>query len=224
MTTKDDTSDSPSPIRVLHIDDHAMFREGIANALKRHFSCIDIHGSGTCHDGLELSWTQTWDLILLDISLGGRTGVDVLRDIRSQKKRVPVIILTAFPENYLAIRVFRLGAAAFVSKTAETEELVNAVRCVLSGRRFITPQVAELLASQVAGDSTKAPHELLSDREFVVLQYLAAGRTVKEIGGMLDLSIKTISTYRSRILAKMSLRTNADLTRYCADNDLTGST
>jgi len=210
-------------LRILHIDDHSMFRDGIARLLKTEFPNAEVHGSGTYHEGLEQAWAQPWDVILLDISLGGRTGIDLLKDIRSQKKRDPVIVLTTFPESNLAIRAFRLGASGFVSKTADVAVLLEAIHCVLSGKKFISPHVAELLASVVAGDSTKAPHELLSDREFVVLQYLSAGRTVKDIAIELALSIKTVSTYRSRILVKMALRTNADLTRYCMDNKLMDS-
>lgn len=211
---------SPGPLHFLHIDDHRLFREGVASLLRERWPEAEMAGSSGYQDGLEKAWKREWSLIILDISLDGRSGVDLLRDIRGGKKQTPILILTMLPENHLASRVFRLGASGFICKDASRRTLLEAVEALLAGKRFITPSAAQQMVSQMAGDTEKPPHEALSDREFVVMQCLAAGQTVKSIASQMGLSVKTVSTYRSRLLEKMNFQTNSDLVRYCLDNHL----
>lgn len=206
--------------RILHIDDHPLFCRAIAQLVLSASFNATVFSCNTYHHGIESIWADRWDLIILDVSLGGRTGVDLLREIRSHDKSVPVIVLTMYPEQHLAVRMFRLGATGYVCKSADSQTMLDAIGSALAGKKFITPTVAELLATQVAGDTTKTPHERLSHREFVVFQYIATGRSIKDIGAELNLSIKTVSTYRARILAKMGIQSNADITRYCMENNL----
>jgi DNA-binding NarL/FixJ family response regulator len=161
-----------------------------------------------------------WDLVVLDISMPDRSGIDILQHLRASHPKTRVLILSGFPERQYAVNVLRAGAGGFLSKEAAPEELLRAVRTVMAGRRYVSPALAELLASDLGGESQQPLHAGLSTREFQILCKLASGRSVSEIGKELCLSVKTVSTYRTRILGKMNLMTNADLTSYALKNGL----
>jgi DNA-binding NarL/FixJ family response regulator len=163
---------------------------------------------------------QRWTVVILDIGLPGANGLDLLATIRREKPELPVLILTVHPEEQYAVRAIRAGAAGFLTKESAPDRLIDAVRKVAGGGRFVSPELAETLASVLAGQSPGEPHERLSDREFEIFKLLASGRTVSQIAQDLALSVKTISTHRTRILKKMSMRTNAELTHYAVRNNL----
>jgi DNA-binding NarL/FixJ family response regulator len=161
-----------------------------------------------------------FDIILLDVSMPGRGGIDTLRRIKTKKPDIPVLMLSVHPEEQYAVRAIRNGAAGYLTKDCPPEELVKAIRKVISGGKYIRESVAERLASDVFSDARQPLHALLSDREFEVLRKIASGKTVSEIAGQMSLSVKTISTYRTRILEKMNMETNAQLTHYCFKNNI----
>lgn len=164
---------------------------------------------------------KEWDVIITDLSMPGRSGLDALHQIRQHDPKLPVLILSIHPEEQYAVRVLKAGAAGYMSKDMASEELVNAVNRVLLGKKYISPLVAEKLAAELDLDETKLPHETLSDREFDVLKLIAVGRSISEIAGMMSLSPTTISTYRTRIMAKLNMKTNADLILYSLEHKLT---
>ncbi len=210
----------PRGLRFLVVDDHPMVRRGLIQTLSEAFPGVVIGEAANAQEALNQIWSHDWDVVMLDVSMPGRSGLDVLKEIRQEKQKLPVLVLSMYPEDEFALRVLQNGAAGYLTKQMAPHELVAAVRKVLEGGRFISPLVAEKLAANLDRDLEKAPHHLLSDREYQVMGMLAAGKTVKEIGAELSLSIKTISTYRSRILEKMLLRNNAELMRYAVEHDL----
>jgi two-component system, NarL family, invasion response regulator UvrY len=206
-------------MKILVVDDHAIFREGLKRILSEEFEAATFGEAGNATEALEQIWKQKWDLILLDIAMHGRTGLDVLKEIRSSGSRVPVLILSAHPEEQYAVRVLKAGAAGYVTKESASRELCQAVRKLLNGGKYISASVAEHLAAQIQSRGND-PHESLSNREYQVMLLIAAGKVPKEIGQELSLSTKTISTYRSRILEKLKLRNNAEIMRYVVDRKL----
>ena len=210
-------------IRVLIADDHTIVREGLKQILS---DTTDIVVSDEAEDGqgvLDRVAINTYDVILLDISMPGRTGLEILKQLRSEHPEVPILILTMYPETQYAIRALRAGASGYLMKESTPDELVKAVRTVSEGRRYVSTSLAERLAFDLAGNAGRLPHELLSDREYQVMCRIASGKTVTEIAEELSLSVKTISTYRSRLLEKMSLKNNAELTHYAIQNQLVGN-
>jgi len=163
---------------------------------------------------------EPWDIVVLDITMPGRSGLEVMREIRKLRPGLPVLVLSIHPENQFAVRVLKLGAAGYMTKESAAEELVTAVKKVLSGGRYVSAALAETLATNLATGSAKPPQELLSDREFQVLRLIASGKILSEIAQELVLSVKTISTYRSRVLEKMGLRNNAELMHYAMQHQL----
>jgi DNA-binding NarL/FixJ family response regulator len=161
-----------------------------------------------------------WDLVISDLSMPGRNGLEALRQIKEHYPKLPILILSVYPEEQYAIRVLKAGASGYLNKELAPEELINAVHRVLLGRKYITPAIAEKLAGRMNGEDGQLPHEQLSDREFEVLKLLAAGKSLTDIGTMLSISATTVGTYRSRILAKMDFKTNADMTRYAIAHHL----
>jgi len=161
-----------------------------------------------------------WDLIISDISMPGRSGLEALQQIKEINPRIPVLIMSMHPEDQYALRVFKAGASGYLSKDAVHEELMTAIRLIRNGRKFITPSIAEKLAGALDTDADKEPHEYLSNREFDVLKMLAGGKSISEIAEQLSLSATTVSTYRARILEKTGMKTNADLTRYALEKKL----
>lgn len=207
-------------MKILIVDDHAIVRKGLIQILLEEFPQSEITEISNGMEAMSAVRKQIWDLILMDISMPGKNGIEVLKQIRAEKIKAPVLILSMHSEEQYAVRSLRAGASGFLNKESATDELLNAVHKVLSGRKYITDAVAEILAENTTENSEKAPHELLSDREMQVLLCIAAGKTVSEIAKEISLSVNTISTYRSRILEKMNLQNNAELTRYVFENQL----
>jgi DNA-binding NarL/FixJ family response regulator len=203
--------------RILTIDDHEVVRAGIKGIFSSDAEEFGEARSGA--EALKLVREQDWDIAVLDISLGGRSGLEVLKEIKQLKPRLPVLMLSMHAETQYAIRAFKGGAAGYVSKDSSRGELRLAILKVIKGGRYISPEIAEQMVVDLSG-SDKAPHETLSDRELEVLCLIGSGKTVSEIAAQLALSDKTISTYRRRILDKMSMKTNAELATYAIRNHL----
>lgn len=209
-------------IRILVADDHAIVRRGLKQIVMEE-SDLEVAGEAqNSQEVLDLIRRQTWDVVVLDINMPGRGGIETLREIRRDHPGLPVLILSVAPEDQYAVRAIRAGAAGYLSKDSIPEELVTAIRKVLRGGRYISDAVAEQLAIALDRESDRAPHELLSDREYQVLCLIASGKTISEIARELALSVKTASTYRARILDKMQMKTSAELIRYAIRNGLTG--
>lgn len=209
-------------MKVLIADDHAIVRRGLKHILAEEFSRLEVGEARNAQEALRLAQERAWDIIVLDISMPGRSGVEVLKELKQVCPKTPVLILTGYPEEQYAIRVLRAGAAGYMNKETAPDHLIAAVRKVIGGGRYISPALAELLAVSLGGDSARMPHEDLSDREYQVLCMIASGKTVGHIADELGLSVKTISTYRARVLEKMGMKTSAELTHYAIRNNLTG--
>jgi len=201
-------------IKVLIADDHVMFREGIRQILKLDSRFQLVAEASTARELLELARRHDPDVVLLDISMPGRGGLEGLADLKSWNPRIKVLMLTAHPEDQYAVRCLKAGADGYLTKDSASSDLLEAILRVSCGRKYVTPLLAETLAAALAGDGAEKPHERLSDRELQVMERLGAGKTLTEIGKELCLSVKTVSTYRSRIVEKMHLRTTADIIRY----------
>jgi two-component system invasion response regulator UvrY len=207
-------------MKVLIADDHAIVRHGLRELLADELPECTF---GEACDGVEVLEAldrEPWDLVLMDITMPRRGGIDVLRDLREKHPRIPVLVLSVHPEEQFAIRALKAGASGYLTKEAAPDELIEAVRKVLSGGRYVSRTLADRLAAEITRTDDRPPHETLSDREFQVLIKLASGQTVSQIAAELTLSVKTVSTYRSRILDKMQLQTNADLMRYAMRHQL----
>lgn len=200
-------------MRFLIADDHAIVRKGIRQILSDEFPNVILDEVANGNDLLENIRVQKYSVIILDISMPGRNGLDILKQMKTNENETPVLILSMHPEDQYAIRVLKAGASGFLSKDIAADELVNAVKKLLSGRKYITESIAEKLVG-VDLSRTKEQHETLSDREFEVLKLIASGKTVTEIAALLSLSVATVSTYRTRILDKMHFRNNAELIHY----------
>ena len=206
-------------IRIGIVDDHAIVRSGLKQYLAEH---VDLRVTGEAANGreaLELVRGGEVDVLLLDLSMPDQSGVDVLSGIKARFPDLPVLILSGFPEAHYATTMLRQGASGYLNKECDPEEIVQAVRTVARGRRYITPAVAEILADNVAGDD-RPPHEALSERELQVFLRLAKGETIGHMAEGMHLSVKTVSTYRTRVLEKLKLQTNSDLTYYTMKNGL----
>jgi len=207
-------------IRALIADDHAVVREGIRRILEQ---ARDISVAGEAADGhelLALVGRGRWDVLIMDLSMPGISGLAALEEIRRLKPKLPVLILSMYAEDQYAVRALAAGASGYVNKSSPPEELVKAIRTVVSGRRYISPEVAECLASHVNTSSAGSAHARLSNREYQVLCMIAAGKSANAIASELCLSIKTISTFRRRVLDKLGLRNNADIARYAVQHGL----
>jgi two-component system, NarL family, invasion response regulator UvrY len=207
-------------MKILIADDHAIVRRGLIQILLEEFPQATVKEVSNGSEALTETRAGIWDIILMDISMPGRNGIEILKQMRAENVKAPVLMLSMHPEEQYAVRSLRAGASGFLNKESATAELLAAVHRVLSGRKYITDAVAEILADSANDHSDKASHELLSDREMQVLLLIASGKTVSEIGQEISLSVNTISTYRSRILEKMNLQNNAELTRYVFENHL----
>ena len=207
-------------IRVLVADDHAIVRRGLKQILTAE---PDMSVVGEARDGneaLEFARRHPCDVVVLDVSMPGPSGLEVLKDLKRERPKLPVLVLSIHPEDQLAIRVLKAGGAGYMSKETAPEELVTAVRRVVAGGRYVSSRLAEKMAIALQSDSDKPRHETLSDREYEVMCLIASGKSVSEIAAQLALSVKTISTYRSRVLEKMDLPNNAALTHYAIQNRL----
>jgi len=207
-------------VRILIADDHAILRRGLRELLLHELAgalCCEVEDG---QQVLAQIHRQAWDLVILDLSMPGATGIEVLHDLKQLRPKLPVLVLSMHPEDQYGKRVLRAGAAGYLNKECAPEELVRAARKVLGGGRYVSPSLAEKLAADLSPDAQGPPHERLSDREFEVMRSLAAGRTVSQIADNLRLSVTTVSTYRARILEKMSMASNAELMRYAIENKL----
>ncbi len=207
-------------IRILVADDHGVVRKGLKQIVADHHGMEVVGEAATGQEVLELISTRTFDVVILDIAMPGRGGLDILRELKAEKPELKVIVLSMYPEEQYAIRSLRDGASAYLTKASPPEELIQAIQIVATGKRYITPSIADRLASYIEEDSQRPPHEALSDREMQVLVLIGSGKQASEIAGELNLSIKTVSTYRSRILMKMGMETNAHLIRYALQHGL----
>lgn len=207
-------------IRVLVVDDHPVVRKGLTLILAQEPEIGEVGEADSAAELLRLLATGAWEVVVLDISLPDRSGLETLKDIKAMRPDLPVLILSMHPEDQYAPRVLKAGAAGFVSKESAAEELVNAVKKVVGGGRYVSPSLAEKLAELIEDDYQGPPHERLSDREFQVMRMLAEGKRLKDIADELCLSVKTVSTYRARVLEKMGVESNAELTYYAVKNGL----
>jgi two-component system invasion response regulator UvrY len=208
-------------LRILIADDHTVVRKGLRQILLEEFPTAEITETSDAATLFMKVIREEWDVVITDISMPDKSGLEVLQQIRRDYPRLPVLILSAHSEDQYAIRALKAGASGYLCKDSASEELVTAIRRILLGKKYITSSLAEKLAFHLdQDDSDRPPHEILSDREFEVLKFLASGKVVSEIASQLCLSVTTISTYRARILTKMNLKTNYDLTRYAMENNL----
>ncbi|WP_339609301.1 response regulator transcription factor [uncultured Planktosalinus sp.] len=207
-------------MNVLIADDHAILRKGLIEILLESFPSMNYFEASNGLEALQITRKEKLDFILLDISMPGRNGLDTLKQIRSDGNSTPVLILSVQPEDQYAIRVLKAGANGFLNKDSAPEELLNAVNQVLNGKKYISASIAEKLADSIGSPFDKPLYENLSDRELQVLQLIASGKTVSEVAREISLTVNTISTYRARILDKLKLNNNAELTRYALDNQL----
>ncbi|CAN1498620.1 MAG: response regulator transcription factor [Sulfuritalea sp.] len=207
-------------IKVIIVDDHAILRAGLKQVLAETEDIIAISEAQNAAEAIQLARQSDADVMLLDIALPDRNGMDALKYIKHINPSIAILMLSMYKEDQYAVRALKSGAAGYLCKQSASSELVNAIRVVAKGKKYITPEVAEILANQVGMDTEKAPHETLSDREFQTLTMIASGFSVGDIAEKLSLSVKTISMYRTRMLEKMQLRHNADLTHYAIKNNL----
>ena len=207
-------------MRILIADDHAVVRQGLKQILAAEFKQAVFGEASTGQQALELAWRENWEVLVLDITMPGQNGLDVLKAIKKTRPRLPVLMLSMHPEDQFAVRMLKIGAAGYMTKESAPAELVGAVKKVISGGRYVSPALAEKMAAYLAIDVQTAPHERLSDREFVVLRLIASGKTVSAIAQELSLSVKTVSTYRTRILEKTGMLNSAELTHYAIQNQL----
>jgi len=207
-------------IQILIVDDHAILRRGLKEILEREFRDVSIGGAGTAEQALTLLDSDKWDLVILDITMPGRSGIDVLRHLKALRPKLPVLVLSMHPEDQYGKRVLKAGASGYMNKESAPEELIKAVRKLLSGGRYVSSTLAETLAVDLGRDDETPAHERLSDREFEVLRKMASGKTVGQIAQELHLSVPTVSTYRARILEKMGMSNTAELIRYALSHHL----
>jgi DNA-binding NarL/FixJ family response regulator len=207
-------------IRVFIADDHAIVREGLKQILAEQRDIVVAGEAETGLDAIKLFRKSRCNVLLLDISLPDRNGIDVLKQVKSEKPELAVLMLSMHREDQYAIRSLRAGASGYLNKQSAPRELVNAIRQVAAGQRYVSAQLAQVLAAQVGEDHEQPVHDTLSDREYQTLTMIASGKTVSEIAQELSLSVKTVSEYRSRLLAKMKLKTSAELTHYAIRNQL----
>ncbi len=211
-------------MRILIADDHAVVRQGLKQILLEVFTRAHFGEATNANQALERVWKEAWDVVILDVTMPGRNGLEVLKEIKRAKPTLPVLMLSMHPEDQFAVRLLKAGAAGYMTKESAPAELVGAVRKALAGGRYVSATLAEKMASLIATDDIESlPHEKLSDREFLVLQLIASGKPVGAIARELSLSVKTVSTYRTRLLQKMHLSNNAELVHYAFQHHLVES-
>jgi len=207
-------------IRVLVSDDHPIVREGVKQILSETTDIVVAQEASTGQEAIAYLWKNDFDVVLLDISMPGRDGLETLRELKTIRPKTPVLILSIYPEEYYAVRVLRGGASGYVTKSSAPDELISAIRKVASGGKYISPTLAERLTYELDKDLSRPLHESLSDREYQVMRMIASGKAIKEIASELCLSIKTVSTYRARIFEKLGIKNNATLVLYALQNNL----
>ena len=207
-------------LRILVADDHEVVRKGLAKVLSETLQPVKIDEAGNGQEAVSKASKTEYDLVVLDMKMPGKSGLDVLKELKQHRPKLPVLILSMLPEEQFAIRAIRAGASGYLTKDAAGDELVLAIRKALKGERYISGSLAEILAGDLDGDSEKPPHEILSDREYQVMLMIASGKPVGAIAKELCLSVKTISSYRTNILLKTRMKNNAEITHYAIQNNL----
>lgn len=208
-------------IRILIADDHPVVRKGLKLLIREEYPSAHLEGVNDTEALMGKLTERSWDIVICDLNMPGRSGLDALHQIKQAYPSLPVLIMSMYPEDQYALRVLKSGAAGYLGKESIHENIIKAIHTVLLGKKFITPSIAEKLADALgSGDTTLSSYEKLSDREFDVFKLLASGKSVSEIAEQLSLSVTTVSTYRSRILEKMDMKSNADITRYALDHKL----
>jgi DNA-binding NarL/FixJ family response regulator len=207
-------------IRILIVDDHVMFREGLKQILAKHSDMKVVDEAGSGQEAMEKVLRHKLDIVLLDISLPGKSGPVLLSEIKKSKPELAILVLSMHPEDQYAVRMMKAGALGYMTKESAPEELISAIRKVAGGRRYISSKLAEEMAVALDNNTPKFPHQLLSNREFQVMRMLASGKSLKEIADEMTISEKTVTTYRARILEKMKLHNNVELTLYAIENKL----
>ena len=207
-------------MRILIADDHAVVRLGLKKILTEAFKKAVVGEASNSHEALDRVWKEPWDVVILDLTMPGRSGLEVLKEIKRERPKLPVLILSMHPEDQFAVRLLKAGASGYMTKESAPEELVGAVKKVIAGGRYVSTGLAEKLASLLVRNGNAAPDESLSDREFLILRLIASGKPVGAIARELSLSVKTVSTYRARVLEKMSMANNSELVHYAFQNQL----
>jgi two-component system, NarL family, invasion response regulator UvrY len=207
-------------VHILLADDHTIVRKGLKQILKEGMKATSFGEASNAIEALSLINKQEWNIAIIDLSMPGRSGLDLLKDIKAVRPKLPVLILSMHPEDQYALRVIKAGAYGYMTKDSAPEELVNAVKKILLGGKYVSPAVSKKLIDLVYEPKKTGNYESLSDREFEVMVEIASGKTVSEIAIKLSLSAKTVSTYRARILEKLQMKTNAELTHYGIKNNL----
>lgn len=206
--------------RILICDDHPTMRNGVRMILSNEYSEVEFGEAASASEVLKKLNEKKWDILILDMDMPGRNGLEVLNEMKRDSIKTPVLVFSMHPEEQIAIRVLKSGASGYLSKDSADTELANAVRQILSGKKYITPSLAEQLVTYVENPYNAPPHELLSDREYQTLLLIANGKTISEVAQELSLAVPTVSTFRARILEKMGMKTSAELTSYAIKNNL----
>ena len=207
-------------MKILITDDHPIVRRGLKQILDEAFDSVTVDEAGDGSTALSKVYEVAYDIVLLDISMPGMNGLEVLKELKKNNPELPVLILSIYPEQQYAIRCLKAGASGYITKESAPDELALAIQRVLSGKKYINPPLADILAQNLNAAATDLPHEILSDREDQIMRLIASGRKTREIANDLSLSIKTINSHRARILCKMGLNSNTDLIRYAIQNQL----
>lgn len=207
-------------LNILIADDFPLFRRGVKNLLSEGLGSVTVGECGNAHDLLGLVRRKQWDVVILDISMPGTTGTEALKQLKAERPSLPVIVLSMHPEDQYAIRMFKAGADAYLTKSSAPEELVTAINKVVDGGQYVSQSLGEKLVNLLHRGNEETPQELLSDREYEVMRLLSSGKTVSEIAEHMHLGATTISTYRARILEKLHLKNNAELMRYAVQQGL----
>lgn len=205
---------------ILVVDDHAVVRQGVRQILSEQFQDAVLGEAASAQEMMEQMRRHNWDVVVLDVGMPGKSGLDALKDLKQAYPKLPILVLSAYPEDQLARRMLKAGAAGYLNKDSAPNELVRALRKILGGGKFVSSAVAELLAANLDDHFEKPLHEQLSDREYQVMCLIAVGKSLKEIADDLCVGVSTINTYRARILEKMQLRNNTELTHYAIENRL----
>jgi len=206
--------------RILVADDHEVVRKGLMNVLAEAFQPIEVDEAGNGQEAVSKVLRKKYDLVVLDIKMPGKSGLDALKEIKQHRPKLPVVILSMHPEDQLAIRAMRAGASGYLTKESASDDLVLAIRKALNGEKYISGSLAQILAGELDKDPEKPPHKILSDREYQVMVMIASGKPVGAIARELCLSVKTISSYRANILLKTGMKNNSEITHYAIQNNL----
>lgn len=210
----------PKVIRILIGDDHSVVRNGVMRSLAERFSEAEFGEASNAAEVLRQVHEDKWDLVILDISMPGRSGLDILKEIKEHHSEIPVIIFSMYPEDQFAVRAIKSGASAYLTKDISSKDLAEAIKRILKGDRYITPSITDLITYELRDDHKRSVHEILSDREYQVFLLIAKGNSVSVVALELSLSVKTISVYRANILKKMNLKNNSEITYYAFKNNL----